>query len=68
MRHRLALVILLAQSGCAAVAPYERGILGSRVMQASADPAEAKLDAHVHEYREGSIGGAGVNGGGCGCN
>jgi hypothetical protein len=55
-------------SGCAAVAPYERGLLASRVMRPDPDPAETKLDAHVAEYREGSMGGSGVSGGGCGCN
>jgi len=32
------------------------------------DASERKLDGHVEEYREGSIGGDGVGGGGCGCN
>jgi hypothetical protein len=37
-------------------------------MNPEPDAAEKKLDGHVHEYREGSIGGSGVGGGGCGCN
>ncbi len=64
----LSLVLLVAVgNGCAAVKPYERSILASGVMTAD-DPMESKLDGHVNEYREGSIGGTGVSGGGCGCN
>jgi hypothetical protein len=29
---------------------------------------DEKLDEHVKEYREGSVGGSGSGGGGCGCN
>ncbi len=67
---RLVLVVaaLGAGSGCVAVQPWERGKLSSAVMAATPDAQELKLDSHVHEYREGSIGGAGVSGGGCGCN
>ena len=60
--------LLLALSGCARVKPWQREIHGKRVMNPEADPAEKKLDGHVQEYREGSIGGGGVGGGGCGCN
>ena len=55
-------------TGCVAVQPWERGKLSSAVMKTTPDPQELKTDGHVHEYREGSIGGAGVSGGGCGCN
>ena len=54
--------------GCARVKPWQREIHGKRVMNPDADSAERKLDEHVQEYREGSIGGSGVGGGGCGCN
>jgi hypothetical protein len=37
-------------------------------MQFDGDPAAAARLRHVLENREGSIGGAGVAGGGCGCN
>jgi hypothetical protein len=59
---------LLALSGCAAVAPQQRAILADPTMQFD---AEAKHDAALHhalENREGSMGGTGVSGGGCGCN
>ena len=70
MVARLLAMILavVAAAGCARVKPWQRELHGKRVMNANADPAERKLDGHVHEYREGAVGGAGVGGGGCGCN
>ena len=62
------LLAVLAFAGCARVKPYQREIHGARVMQAEPSPTEEKLEGHVEEYREGSIGGTGVGGGGCGCN
>ena len=55
-------------SGCATVAPEKRAILADPTMQFN---GEAKHDAplrHAIDNREGSTGGAGVSGGGCGCN
>jgi hypothetical protein len=55
-------------SGCATVAPQQRAILADPTMQFN---GEAKHDAalrHAIENREGSMGGTGVSGGGCGCN
>ncbi len=64
----LALLVPLA-AGCVRVKPYQRDIHSRRSMTvADDDKVERKLDGHVEEYREGSIGGAGVGGGGCGCN
>lgn len=68
MKKWLALVVMLGSTGCVAVKPWERGKLSTRVMATNPDPGELKTDGHVQEYREGSIGGAGVSGGGCGCN
>lgn len=71
LRHRsltVAVLCLLALSGCATVAPQQRAILADPTMQFD---AEAKHDAalrHALENREGSMGGTGVSGGGCGCN
>ncbi len=68
---RLFACLLLAAAalgGCARVKPWQREVHGKRVMNPDPDPAERKLDGHVHEYREGSVGGSGVGGGGCGCN
>jgi hypothetical protein len=70
MLQRIAMLILFCAlaGGCVRVKPYQRETLASRAMTPDKDEAEAKLDGHVEEYREGSIGGSGVSGGGCGCN
>jgi hypothetical protein len=57
--------VLLA--GCVRVKAHQRGIHAKPAMQ-DQDEVEAKLDEHVKEYREGSVGGSGAGGGGCGCN
>lgn len=67
MRAALGLLIVVALGGCLRVKPYEREAHARRAMQ-DADAVDQKLDDHVHEYREGSVGGSGVGGGGCGCN
>jgi hypothetical protein len=64
----ISLLLLLVLTGCATVAPQERAILADPTMQFD---AEAKHDAalrHAIDNREGSIGGTGASGGGCGCN
>lgn len=50
------------------VKPYERERLANPVMQAQRDALSDKHFEHVREVREGSRGGTGVQGGGCGCN
>lgn len=54
--------------GCAAVAPWERGLLAKKKMTMDPDPQSTALEQHVFEYREGASGGYGSVGGGCGCN
>jgi len=64
----LAFVLALGAAGCATVAPTQRAILADPSMQFD---GEGKHDAalrHALENREGSMGGTGVSGGGCGCN
>ena len=74
MRREVLLSMLLVAltcallGGCARVKPYQREVHARRSMRADGQRVERKLDSHVQEYREGSIGGAGVGGGGCGCN
>lgn len=48
--------------------PWERGILAKKKMLMASDPEASALEQHVYEYREGSSGGYGSVGGGCGCN
>ena len=64
----LSLVLLSLASGCVTVRPEQRAILADPVMQFQGDPREAAQKQHVLENREGSFGGSGVQGGGCGCN
>jgi hypothetical protein len=59
---------MLTMTACATVAPQQRTYLADPSMQFDVD---AKHDAALHhavENREGSMGGTGVSGGGCGCN
>lgn len=65
---RIAAVILALAAGCVRVQPHQRETLARRSMNPAPAPDEQKLDDHVEEYREGSIGGSGAAGGGCGCN
>ena len=55
-------------AGCATVHPWQREKLAERKMQFAPDPDEDELDLHMQEAREGSSGGYGSAGGGCGCN
>jgi len=73
MKLQLSALVLCVGSlsvlcGCATVAPQQRAVLADPTMQFD---AESKHDAalrHAIENREGSMGGTGVAGGGCGCN
>jgi hypothetical protein len=61
-------LLLSVSSGCAAVQPWERGRLAKPLMQLDPEPESTLLEQHVYQYREGSAGGYGGLGGGCGCN
>jgi hypothetical protein len=65
----LTLCLALA-SGCGrhAVRASEKEFLADRVMIFDSDGQEAAADEHVLGNREGSTGGRGTAGGGCGCN
>lgn len=68
-RKPLALVLALATAAsCSHVRPRERETLARRNMKFAPDPTEDELDLHMQEAREGSSGGYGSSGGGCGCN
>lgn len=64
----LFLTFLLTALGCATVAPYERETLARSDMQFEGAPEIAEGETHATEVREGSAGGFGGTGGGCGCN
>ena len=68
-RKMLAAVIaLVTAAGCVHVRPRQRETLARRNMKFAPDPTEDELDLHMQESREGSSGGYGSSGGGCGCN
>ncbi|HEY1547327.1 MAG TPA: DUF4266 domain-containing protein [Kofleriaceae bacterium] len=67
-RRRAAALAIVLATGCIHVRPRERETLAKRAMKFSPDPAEDELDLHMQEAREGSEGGYGTSGGGCGCN
>ena len=65
-----ALTTLCLAAGCGryAVRPDEKEYLADRIMQPDHDAQETAADQHVLTNREGSTGGFGAAGGGCGCN
>ncbi|MFG1496493.1 DUF4266 domain-containing protein [Saccharospirillum sp. HFRX-1] len=66
----LSTVLAFALTGCSnlGVKPWERDLLAQQDMELISDPIEASLDDHVYFSKEGSSGGRGFGGGGCGCN
>jgi hypothetical protein len=70
MTKLIVIVVVSGLTGCGryAVRPDEKEYLADRIMQPDYDGQEAAADEHVLTNREGSIGGAGAAGGGCGCN
>lgn len=72
--HKAAVLIILSLglSGCSLVGKrvnaFERGILSKNGMQLVGAPKEQAGINHMYNAREGSIGGFGGAGGGCGCN
>lgn len=61
-------VVLATASGCTSVRPWQRARLAKPMMQLDPEPESTLLEQHVYQYREGSSGGYGGLGGGCGCN
>ena len=60
-------------SGCAnanlvRVKPWERATLADYTMRPDRDPLHTAMAEHAFFSREGSTGGRGVGGSGCGCN
>ena len=59
---------VLGASACATVRPQERAIQADPTMVYGGEPHEEATIQHAVDNREGSMGGSGVSGGGCGCN
>ena len=66
------LLALAAQAlaGCAhvGVKPWEREVLARDAMQLDTNPLDTAIDDHIYFSKEGTSGGRGFGGGGCGCN
>ena len=50
------------------VQPWEKGNLANKEMAFDPDTLETRFADHTYFSKEGASGGAGVGGGGCGCN
>lgn len=64
------ILVLMLLTGCSLqpVKPWERDVLAQRKMQLDPYPNDSFLDEHIYFSKEASRGGAGLGGGGCGCN
>jgi hypothetical protein len=69
--NRFLLVLVVAawvgSAGCATVQPWQRGTLADSCMVFDSNGNVVAYMTHWQEAREGSMGGFGVQGGGCGC-
>ncbi len=73
MRFGLLLLATIGLSiglaGCATqVKPWQKEHLAEPSMALVPDAQEQRFHEHTYTSREGSFGGSGVGGGGCGCN
>ena len=64
----IAAILALGGAGCVTVKPQQRSVLADPIMQFEGDPQASAQLRHAIDNREGSYGGGGVAGGGCGCN
>jgi hypothetical protein len=72
-RPAVAILAALLLGGCASfhpvrVQPWERAKLADELMNPRRAPLDTAFAEHILLSREGSAGGAGVGGSGCGCN
>lgn len=66
--RRLVLIALSTlMISCVTVKPWEREKLADPIMEPRSNFAKQKLDEKFFSSREGSMGGSGGIGGGCGC-
>lgn len=69
MKNILFIIMLsLFISGCANVTQWDRNYLAKPYMTSDPEPLLSGFKNHVYASREGTSGGEGVGGGGCGCN
>ena len=66
----LVLLTLVSLAGCSTlgVEPWDRDLLAKDEMSLTNDALDLSLDDHIYFSKEGTSGGRGFAGGGCGCN
>ncbi len=71
MKHLLLAAAVTALAGCTSlppVQPWQKGNLAKPEMAFDPDVLDTRFTDHIYFSKEGASGGAGVGGGGCGCN
>lgn len=68
--HLIFICAGLTLGGCShlGVKPWERDLLAKPGMALDANAIDLSLDDHIYFSKEGTSGGRGFAGGGCGCN
>lgn len=64
----MVVIVVVTLIGCTEVKPWQKGNLAKSHMSMDPDPLESRSLRHTYQSKEGSFGGYGVGGGGCGCN
>ena len=67
MKKILSVLIFSILISCVTVKPWEKEKLADPIMEPQSQFAKQKLDDKFFSSREGSMGGSGGIGGGCGC-
>ena len=70
LRNLACALTLIASSACThlGVQPWEREVLARDDMQFDSNAVDTAFDDHIYFSKEGTSGGRGFGGGGCGCN
>jgi hypothetical protein len=71
MKRLLLAACIVTLAGCSSmpkVQPWEKGNLAKPEMAFDPDVLDTRFMDHIYFSKEGASGGAGVGGGGCGCN
>ena len=70
VRKLIIVCVLMTLTACTLqpVEPWHREILSRPEMQPEANALFDSFDDHIYFSKEASTGGAGIGGGGCGCN
>jgi hypothetical protein len=63
----LLFALAVSVSGCAPVAPWQRGTLAKQQMALDPYPIQNTFQAHINGSREAATGSSSAGGGGCGC-